>query len=203
MNMQTQFGILINIDTEYSAQIIDWVQEIDWRIIKRQIELGAKPTVLYKASDDSFPRFHHLEEIPKERGIYRPHYGDTGGGFEYIFRATPEGTKVSGYSQGAKFYRVEAPPLELTLPQAIEIQISEELQKNFGLLYPHDNNFKQGENHFGFYGEFFTIFHNWQWYSEDIEAFEFSFVPMSIGCLGHISHLQSNETLDLTRDVNW
>jgi hypothetical protein len=203
MSEKTQPGILINLSPEDSAQLIEWVQEIDWRIIKRQIERGGKPTVLYKAPGETFSRFVHLEEISKERGIYRPHYGDTGGGFEYKFRATPGCTKVSGYSHGARFYKVEAPPLEITLPQTIETEIPEELQKNFGLLYPHDNHFAIGENQFGFHGEFFSCFHNWQWYSEDTEAFEFSFVPMSIGCLVRISHIESNEMLDLTRDADW
>ena len=204
MNMKTQSGILINLSPEDSAQLINWVQEIDWRIIKRQIERGGTPTVFYKAPGEAFARFVRLEELPEERGLYRPHYGDTGGGFEYTFRATtPEGTKVSGYSQAAKFYRIEAPPLELTLPQKIENQIPERLQENFGILDPHDNSFKQGDNHFGFHGEFFSIFHNWQWYNEDVEAFEFSFVPMSIGCLVRILHLESNTLLDLTKDVEW
>jgi hypothetical protein len=201
--METHPGILINIDPEYSAQIIDWVQEIDWRIIASQIEKRGKATVFYKAPDDPFPRFHRLEEIPKERGVYRPHYGDTGGGFEYCFRSTPEGIKVSGYSHGARFYKVEPPPLELMLPQKIEIEIPRKLQENFGILYPHDNYFKEGENQFGFYSEFFSIFHNWQWYSEDTEPFEFSFVPMSIGCLVRVLHIQSKEMLDLTKDVGW
>ena len=203
MSEKTTSGVLINLSTEDSAQLIEWVQEIDWRIIKRQIERGGKPTVLYKAHGEAFSRFVRLEEIPAERGVYRPHYGDTGGGFEYIFRDTPKGIKVSGYSHGARFYKVEAPPLEIALPQAIEKQIPAELQKNFALLYPHDNNFNKGENQFGFYGEFLSIFQNWQWYSEDTEAFEFSFVPMSIGCLVRISHIKSNETLDLTKDVDW
>ena len=201
--MKSQPGILINLCPEDSAHLINWVQEIDWRIIKRQIERGGTPTVFYKASGETFARFVHLEELPEERGIYRPHYGDIGGGFEYIFRAAPEGTKVSGYSQGAKFYRIEAPPLEITFPQKIEIEIPEKLQENFGILSPHDNHFKEGETQFGFYGKFFSIFHNWQWYGEDVEAFEFSFVPTSIGCLVSVLHVQSNEALDLTGDVDW
>ena len=74
---------------------------------------------------------------------------------------------------------------------------------NISLLAPHDNDFNAGENYFGFYGDFFTIFNNWQWYSEDVEAFEFSFVPTSVGCLVRILRGENGETLDLTHDVNW
>ena len=203
MNEKLQSGILIDLSSEDATQLINWVHEIDWRIIKRQIERGAKPTVFYKAPGEAFSQFVRLEELPEERGLYRPHYGDIGGGFEYTFRAVPEGIKISGYSQGAKFYRIDAPPLELTLPQKIAIEIPEKLQKNFGILYPHDNYFKEGANQFGFYGDFFSVFHNWQWYSEDTEPFEFSFVPMSIGCLVRVLHVESNEPLDLTKDVGW
>lgn len=203
MSEKSLSGILINLNPENSAHLINWVQEIDWRIIAAQIERKGTATVFYKTPDDSFPSFHQLNELPEKRGLYRPHYGDTGGGFEYAFRATSKGTQISGYSQGAKFYRIEAPPLEIVLPLKIESQVPEELQKGYGILAPHDNDFNKGANHFGFYGDFFAIFNNWQRYSEDVEAFEFSFVPTSIGCLVRILHLESGETLDLTQDVNW
>lgn len=203
MSIKPLPGILINLNPEDSAYLINWVHEIDWRIIAAQIERKGTATVFYKTPGDSFPSFHQLNELPEERGLYRPHYGDTGGGFEYVFRAMPEGTQVSGYSQGAKFYRIEASPLEIVLPLQIESQVPEELQKGYGILAPHDNAFNAGGNPFGFYGDFFSIFHNWQWYSEDIETFEFSFVPTSIGCLVRILHVESGETLNLTKDVNW
>ena len=203
MSTESLSGIQINLSPEDSAHLINWVHEIDWRIIADQIERKGTATVFYKTPGDSFPSFHQLNELPEERGLYRPHYGDTGGGFEYIFRAMPEGTQVSGYSQGAKFYHIEAPPLEIVLPLKIESQVPEALQTGYGILAPHDNDFNAGENYFGFYGDFFTIFNNWQWYSEDVEAFEFSFVPTSVGCLVRILCDENGETLDLTHDVNW
>lgn len=202
--MQRQSGILINLSPEDSAQLIQWVHEVDWRIITSQINKKGKAMVFYKTPDDSFPNLHHLAEIPEKRGVYRPYYGDVGGGFEYVFRATTTGgIKISGYSQGAKFYKIEAPPLEITISQKIETDIPERFQVGYGILAPSDNYFKAGENQFGFYGEFFSAFHQWRWYSEDIELFEFSFVPMSIGCLVRVLHIDSNETLDLTQNVNW
>ncbi len=113
MSENTISGVLIHLSAEDSAHLIEWVQEIDWRIIKRQMERGGNPIVLYKSPGEPFSRFDRLEEIPAEHGLYRPHYGHTGGGFEYTFRAVPGGIKVSGSSQGARFYKSKPRRLSL------------------------------------------------------------------------------------------
>ena len=198
-------GIQIRIDKINSQRIRKWLRDIDWQIISSRIAKNGNITARdYKPPDGGHSRFHHLEELPTERGRFRPHYGDVGGGFEYYLRSHPQGTKLIGTCERVGFfYKITSPPLELILPNKIELQVYEEPSEGGGFIYPHDNQFIDGENTLGFYGDFFKLFHNWEWYSENIKPFEFVFVPMSIGCLFKVLHLETNTLLDLTKDIDW
>ena len=198
-------GIQIRIDKVNSQHIRNWLSDIDWQIISDQIEERGSIVVRdYQPPDSSLSsRFHRLEKLPTERGRFRPHYGEFGGGFQYHIRSHAQGTRIVGHSNAAKFYKITPPPLDIILPNKIEIMVSTEGVENFGVFYPHDNQFKAGENTFAFFGEFFQLFHAWKWYSEDTDPFEFQFIPMSVGCLVRVLHIESNTLLDLTEDVGW
>ena len=198
-------GIQIRMDQADSLRVQEWIYEIDWQILSKQFEKRKSVLAFDTQPPDGgvFPRFHRLDKLPTERGRFRPHYGDTGGGFEYHIRSLPQGTQIIGHSRAAEFYKITPPPLEILLENKVDVEVFQEPNKWGGSLYPPDNRFTEGENIFGFYGDFFKIFHAWEWYSEDTEPFEFEFVPMSMGCLIRVLHIESNTLLDLTKDVDW
>jgi hypothetical protein len=198
-------GIQIRIDEHNSQRIKKWLSDIDWEILANGIEKNGGVTAFdyLPVEGKRSPRFHRLEKLPAERGRFRPHYGEAGGGFEFHIRSESKGTMLVGTSKAADFHKITPPPLNFLLPNKIEIEVYREPVEWDGFIYPHDNRFIDGENILGFYGDFFRLFHAWEWYSEDTEPFEFTFVPMSIGCLIRVLHIESDETLDLTKDVDW
>ena len=198
--METQSGILINIGSEHSAQLQAWVDETDWLIIANQLETRSAIVALDKKSTLGGFSLCRLTEVPEERNRYRPHYGDSGGGFEYRFRTHPSGTQVIAQSSVFETYKKDLCPLELILPNSIETQVP---AANYEIISADNSRFKEGWNQFGFRGKFFHIFHAWEWYSEDTHPFEFQFHPLSVGCVIRISHIESNTLLDLTKDVEW
>jgi len=195
-------GILINIDSENSAKLKAWVEQIDWQIIVNQIEKRGVSITHDKKPEkgQKLSFFCRLTEAPKERGRYRPHYGDFGGGFSYAFQDHPDGTQIIARSSILPLYKKNIKPLILTIPNKIEITVPSD---NYGILSADDSQFKEGVNQFGFHGEFFQLFHAWEWYSEDSEPFKFSFYPSSVGCVATVLHLESKDLLDLTKDLQW
>ena len=195
-------GIQIRIGQADSLRVQEWIYEIDWQILSKQFEKRKSVLAFDMQPPDGgiFPRFHRLDKLPTERGRFRPHYGDFGGGFEYLFRSHPEGTKLLARSTVLKVYRESLEPFEIVLPNPTQTQA---LAKGYGIISVNDSRFAKGENYFGFFGDFFKIFHAWEWYSEDTEPFEFRFLPSSVGCFASVFHLESGALLDLTKDVQW
>ena len=193
-------GIFIKIDKIHSLRIREWVHEIDWQIIVNQIEMRGVSLGHDTQPDEGISSFCRITEIPKGRGRYRPNYGDFGGGFEYSFSSHPDGIKFIAHSTVLKAYRKSLKDLEIILPGRIEIRAPSE---GYGIIDVDDSRFVEGENYFGFHGDFFDLFHVWEWYNEDTHPFEFRFSPSSIGCFASVLHIESNTLLDLTKDVEW
>ena len=122
------------------------------------------------------------------------------GELSYIFRPHTNGvtlTVFAGYKiPGSDDY----PTFTFELPQPLERQVETD---GFGIIYINDALFDDGENFFGFTGEFFDIFRSWKLYSENATEFEFEFQPLSIGCEVWVIHIESGERLHLTAGANW
>jgi hypothetical protein len=196
-------GILFRIDATNSLHLREWVQETDWQIIASQIEKRGVAIVLDMQPDQGEFPFHlgQIREIPSKRGRYRPHYGNFGGGFEFCFRPQIDGIVLTASCLAKKAEGEILPSFKLHLFTKVELQI--EYLYRTGLIYVHDANFTEGENNFGFFGEFYEKFRAWEWYGEDLTAFEFWFAPLSVGCLMRVLHARSGSLLDLTKDVDW
>ena len=201
MNQKTDPGILFRIDPENSVRLREWVYETDWQIIASQIDRRGAAIVLDQQPEEGQFSLGTIREIPSQRGRFRPHYGDFGGGFEYRFRPQPHGVSLIVSCLAKNADGGVLPTLELHLPGTVEFQVDH--LYNTGLVYVDGSRFTSGENHFGFYGEFFEIYRNWKCYREGAVGFEFRFYPLSVGCMMRILHLKTESLLDLTKDVHW
>jgi hypothetical protein len=196
-------GILFRIDAANSLYLSEWVQETDWQIITSQIKKRGVAMILDMQPDrGGFPfGLGQIREIPSERGRYRPHYGDFGGGFEFCFRPQIDGIALTASCLAKTAEGEGLPSLKLHLPGIVEFQVA--YFHRTGLAYVHNSIFAEGENSFGFYDEFYELFRAWEWYGEDMTSFEFWFAPLSVGCLMRVLHTRSGSLLDLTKDVDW
>jgi hypothetical protein len=198
---EIQPGILFRIEPSYTRKIAAWVEEIDWQILKSSIEKRGGALALDWQNTGQSGFFKSLTEMPTERGRYRPHYGDFGGGFEYSLHPSPGFIAVKARTLVKDAYGQEFAPFEFSLPGRVETSISKASPS--GLYYPHDSRLTDGETKFGFSGEFYAGFRTWEWYSEDLERYDFQFYPLSVGCLIHVIDLEQQSLLDLTKDIEW
>ena len=192
-------GIFFRIDLQTSRQIREWIDELDWQYIKHRIgEIGSCMVAKIKPDPGKIPA-QVLENVPEKAGIYRPLMSVIGGEVTYRFR--PQGKTVMLHIK--TLYVIpniaDCPGRTMTLNQHFEHQAvtnGNEIMFTYARL-------KDGDNLFGFSGEFFDIFHAWEYYSEDFELFEFEFQPLSIGCGVSVIHLASGEKIHLTANVEW
>jgi hypothetical protein len=193
-------GILFRIDATTSHQIREWIEELDWQYIKQRIQRIGRCMVAKIHRSPGEGRIHFLETVPEQPGAYRPITADVGG--ETTYRFCPQHNTVALHVQVR--YRIsgiaEHPVRAMTLNQPIENQV---VADDYDILYINNALFKDGENFFGFTGEFFDILRAWERYSENVTEFEFEFQPLSIGCEVSVIHIESGDRLHVTADVNW
>ena len=192
-------GIFFRVCDPLTSQIVSWRRDVDEAVMRYQ--LGRRSSVLVCGLQDQ--GMTHITEMPA-RGEFMPYYGMTGGGFTFVFHPVDEQVEVNveaTVSEHPLFHPNPIAPLKLAAPDSMISQA--EVYENIGTVAPDDTMTYLPEFLFGFYGKFMNVFREWEWYSEDVEKYDFVFVPTSVGTMANVRHRESGSLLDLTRDVNW
>lgn len=192
-------GIFFRVCDPLTSQIVTWRRDVDEAVMRYQ--LGRRSSVLVCGLQDQ--GMTHITEMPA-RGEFMPYYGMIGGGFTFVFHPVQEQVEViveATVSEHPLFHPSPIVPLKLAAPDSMITQA--EVYENIGTVAPDDTMTYLPEFLFGFYGKFMKVFREWEWYSEDVEKYDFVFVPTSVGTMANVRHRESGSLLDLTRDVNW
>lgn len=195
----TSRGIFFRVRDPFTSQIVSWRRNVDEAVMRYQ--LGRSSQILVCGLQGQ--GLTHITEMPT-RGEYMPYYGVIGGGFEFAFHPAGELTEITveaAVSKHPMFHPDPIEPLRLAIPAVMLTQA--EVLENIGTVAPADATTYLPEFLFGFYGQFMDMFHEWKWYSEDVEKYDFIFVPTSVGTMAIVRHRASGSLLDLTRDVQW
>jgi hypothetical protein len=192
-------GIFFHVRDPLTSELVSWRRDVDEAVMRYQ--LGRRSQILVCGLQDQ--GMTHITEMP-ERGKFMPYYGMIGGGFTFIFHPAGELTEITVEtvaSENPLLHPEPIEPLKLSAPDLLLTQA--EVYENIGTVSPDDTMTYLPEFLFGFYGEFLDMFHKWEWYSEDVEKYDFIFVPTSVGTMVNVRHQESGSILDLTRDVSW
>jgi len=192
-------GIFFRLCEPYTSQIISWRRDVDEAVMRYQLGRSPKISVIGLQGQG----WIHISEMP-EQGEFIPFYGDTGGGFEFIFHPAGGQTDLkveATFSGHPMFHPDPIEPLKLTAPNMF-LSLAE-VYPNVGTTGPDDALPDASEFLFGFYNDIMDMYRKWEWYDEDLEKFEFSFAPTSIGVMALVRYRENSALLDLTRDLNW
>ena len=192
-------GIFFQVCDPLTSQIVSWRRDVDESVLRYQ--LGRRSNVLVCGLQDQ--GMTHITEMPT-RGKFTPYYGIIGGGFSFVFHPAGELTELTveaSISGHPLFHPAQIEPLKLTVPNAMLMQA--EVYANVGTVGPDDMLTYLPEFLFGFYAKFLDAYRAWEWYSEDVERYDFIFFPTSVGTMVSVRYRESGSLLDLTRDVEW
>lgn len=192
-------GIFFRIRDPYTSQIVSWRRDVDEAVLRYQ--LGRSREIMAFGLDGQ--GLTTISEMP-ERGKAIPYYGTVGGGFEFAFHPMGDQTEVTigaVFEGHPLFHPDPIEPIGFIIPNIMLPQA--EVYEHVGTTGPDDVLTYLPEFLFGFYGKYLSIFREWEWYSEDLEKYDFLFSPTSVGTAALVRHRKSDTLLDLMRDADW
>ena len=178
----------------------------DLEVIRHQIEThGHSLVVRYKES----PMVQRLAEVPGA-GEALPWYGTVGAAYLYTFRPHENGSKLKVEYRLGGFdlvYPGEFPPQELDIPEGVRIEPDTPeaplYDPDWGWWFHPRGDFELDQIEFVIAGEMIEILVAWGWDGERTDAYEYRFIPMSVGCEIFVRDAITGEEEHLTKDVCW
>lgn len=177
---------------------------MDYQVICDQFERSGRAIIV---SLKGKPSFGQITEKP-EIGEAVPWYGDVGTGYEYRLLPNPDGylLKVRNLaSEHRMLCRETLPPYEIHVPKPVALHqngnSSQGKERNAGYAFSEDK--VVGEITYCVTPDIFPILAAWSWYGEPISRYEFIFAPLTIGNLVSVRHIESDEVIDLTKNIEW
>jgi hypothetical protein len=206
MSDETASQICFPLSGASLRQVILWQRGVDLRVIRYQIETrGSALAIIYEGKI----RFHSLKHIPPP-GQSIPWYGDVGGAYEFSFRPRDEGyqLRVEMMLAGHDFFCTDTiDPLELTVPEKISIEPATTDQLWWGF----DRDWWCGpageiaveELTFVLNLQMYSRLEAWGWDRGRWQMYDYSFIPLSVGCEMYVRDTLTGAEEHLTKDACW
>ena len=157
-------------------------------------------------------------------GEAEPWYGDLGGAYTYTFRSAKDGgceVTVSNGARGGKFYPPEPfPSLQLLAPEPAEFvgtdnplnvpayHLDTPLRKSAAssdrqVWYDYEDQAAARQMLFRLGPKYLAKLAAWMHWGQPLSAYAFTFNLLSVGTAIVVRDLASQETIDVTEDVDW
>ena len=204
IEMKKKFLVFPIANEDYS-KVHQYRMEMDYRVIKNQIERKGMAMIRRFRDQDGL---HQIRELP-EMGEAVPWYGTFGAGFSYTIRNEIEGCSLKVECLASEFSLLcseKLPPLEIHLSDGAQYResIDQILKGTFRLsIDAFIENEEDQEIYLMITPEFLPILTAWSAWGEPLSQYEFVFNPSSVGCAVLVQHVGSGESINLTKDVNW
>lgn len=199
--------IVFQVLNEQCERLIAWQQSLANAIIRAQLDSkGYANAILFRG--DGTPK--QITDLPK-MGEAKPSYGLLDEAYHYTFFAQ----KANWFLRTTNVSRVDQtmspdglPTLEIPLmllPQVLsatdEWHAGSEGKYHVGFAFE----FLRDENRmmFRLTSDIYPQFANWLRFGQALTCYEFTFIPMTIGCTVIVTDTDSKETINLTQDIDW
>ena len=190
-------GILFRIPAPISQQIMAWRQQLDWQVMQYQIDNHGKVLVV-RYKDDR--RLQIITTTPAI-GEAEVWYGNVGGGYRFTFSPQPNGCELEIINMAGshkQFYPDVFPPFTAHLSTSITLgALDLELLSGANDRKPN----KMGEWVFEITGDLYQRLQQWKWQQAQALAFNYIFIPTSVGCRIEVEELSSKEIFDVTAEI--
>jgi len=200
-----QMSLVFRIANEDYSKVHQYHMEMDYRVIKNQIERKGMAMIRRFHGQDGLQQIRELPEM----GEAVPWYGTFGAGFSYTIRNENEGSCLKVECLASEFSMLcseKLPALELHLSDGAQYResIDQILKGTFRLsIDAFIENEEDQEIYLMITPEFLPILTAWSAWGEPLTKYKFVFNPSSVGCAVQVQHMGSGDSIDLTKDVNW
>jgi hypothetical protein len=198
--------IVFWLSGESLRSVISWQQDVDLQVIRYQIETRGHALII---RGGELPYIGSLSEMPKP-GEVVPRYGEVCDVYVFTFRPGEDGCKmkVENICAGMPlFYVGQIPPLELDIPEPIQIEadIPETplYGPDWGWWFQPRVDSVPGEIPFVIDGEMYARLMQWGWDQARADTYEYRFWTSSVGASILIRDTITGKEEDLTKDVRW
>jgi hypothetical protein len=202
--MKTKFLVFCIAEDAY-LKVHHYRQEMDYRIIKNQIDRKGMALIRrYRGKDG----LNHIRDLP-EIGEAVPWYGTFGAGFSFTIRNEKEGSSLKVECLASEFSLLcseKLLPLELHLSDGAQYResIDQILKETFRLsIDAFIENEEDREIYLVITPESLQLLTAWPSWGEPLTQYEFVFNPSSVGCAVLVQHVGSGESINLSKDENW
>lgn len=179
--------------------IAAWVLLSDEAYMQNEINKHGVTTVIKYQGKVGFQR---INEVPKQAGMATPYYGTTGGAYHFIFNVKDDDTTLRiRHALGSNF---KLKPYETTLGTQAQFESQSESTDRWFMNRLETVIEKRTED-FRFYidGEIYANLLAIGWKKENIQDYQYKFIPTTVGCRIIIRHIASDQTFDLTENIEW
>lgn len=146
--------------------------------------------------------FHRLNEVPKQAGTATPYYGTTGGAHHFIFNVQEDDTILRiRHRLGAQ---LKIKPYETPLGARVRFESHPEATNQW-FMNRLETLIENRSEDFRFYidGEIYANLVAIGWKKENIQDYQYKFIPTTVGCIIVVRHIASTQTFDLTGNIDW
>lgn len=197
--------LIFRITGEAYAQVVRYRQEMNYQIIRDQIERKGRAMIERYRGER---RFGPISDLPAI-GEAVPWYGDVGTGYSYTLRPQVQGCmlKIENVANGKSFFCSKAlPPQEIHTPVGPVLKTftdgtGKDSPRHVGYAFVEDED--AGELLLSITADLYPLLAAWSHYGKALRQYEFIFGPLTVGTLIEVRHVESGEGLDLTKDVAW
>ena len=179
--------------------IAAWILKSDEAYMQNEINKhGVTTAIKYQGKVG----FHRLNEVPKEAGMATPYYGTTGGAYNFIFNVTEDDTTLRiRHAMGSNF---KLKPYETSLGTQPQFESHSE-STDLWFLNRLETIIENPTKDFRFYidGEIYANLLAVGWQKENLQDYQYKFIPTTVGCRIIVRHITSKQTFDLTENIEW
>jgi len=190
--------------------MLDWRHDIDLQLIQFQLDHGGEALVIMFVPEYGM---HRITELPSP-GTARPHASSFGGGYEYCFLYSSTGWTLRVTNTTQRSFRFEhlTPIPPLLIEDTAEVRVG--LRPSEGVRWTSASGLQDDsdsipidrtatEARFTIDGEMYERLLAEGWTPEKMTAYEYRFIPLSVGCEIMVEHPASGTKNHLTKDVGW
>jgi hypothetical protein len=210
-------ALCFHLEGDAYRQVSEWVYTVDHKVIQHRIErLGYARVYPVKDNMIADTRNSRQTEIPQV-GTAIPHYGMTQAAFRYMFSPTQDscavhvegnfkgGVVVSRGMSGEDVLRhiQDSFPPEPFTPLDIEVNQGIRIEFQCGDYVDLGRRQYHPLPSYCIRKDIYQVLCQVGWSQDLLTAFTYEFVPSTIGDSITVHNLQTGETINLTKDVDW
>jgi len=188
-----------NIPATKVNDIAAWVLLSDEAYMQNEINKHGVTTVIKYQGKVGF---HRINEVPKQAGTATPYYGTTGGAYNFIFNVIDDDTTLR--IRHALGSQLKLKPYETALGTQHQFESQAEATDRW-FMNRLETIIENREKDFRFYidGEIYANLLATGWKKENVQDYNYKFIPTSVGCQIIIRHIATSQTYNLTENIEW